>query len=72
VLFTLEYLIIKCFLYLKDPDGKVVIASCSHERQSLVTLEIPERSADCPEVEDDTEETSVSGRKDDMEVPLIP
>lgn len=64
VLFILEYLVIKCSLYLK------VLASCSHERQASVTLEIPQQSADSPELEDDTEE--VSGRKDDMKLPLIP
>jgi hypothetical protein len=72
VLFILEFLIIKCFLYLKAPDGKVVIDSCDHERRSLVTLEIPQQSADHLELEDDTEQVFVPGRKDDMEVPLIP
>jgi hypothetical protein len=37
-----------------------------------VTLEIPQQSADRPELEDDIEEVFVSGRKDIMKVPLIP
>jgi hypothetical protein len=63
----LEYLVIKCFLYLKNPEEVVIV-----ERQSLLTLEIPQQSTDRPELEDDTEEAFVSGRKDIMKVPLIP
>jgi hypothetical protein len=67
-LFILGSLTIKCFLYLKDPGGKVVITSCSHEEQSSVTLKIPQESTDLQEMEDDLE----SGEEESMNVPLIP
>jgi hypothetical protein len=71
VILILESFIIKCFLHLKDPECTVVIASCSHEGQSLMTPEIHQQSTDHSESEDDAE-VFILGRKDSMEVPLIP
>jgi hypothetical protein len=60
-----------CSVYLKHPDGKVMIHSEGHGKQSPVVLHIPQQPADSVEPEDDTEQVFVPDRGDTMKAPLI-